>query len=158
MESNATKSQFDDKLDVVETQNNLEVVAKVKTVLTAKRVTVAKNMVAVCVKKSVADGTVAKEPDPDANAVVAGNIQNEFKRNVAEEELENPASSSQKTLKLRLIPQLEKLIYVSMVGHSLANTIVMDKDVFDKEHSCVLAKELVIITGAKLWCLCASAN
>ena len=103
--------------------NNLEVNAKVKTDLTAKRVTVAKNVVAVCVKKSVADGTVAKEPDPDANAVVAGNIQNEFKRNVAEEELENPAILSQKTMKWRSIPQLEKLIYVSKVRHSLANTM-----------------------------------
>ena len=71
MESNATKSQLDDKLDVVETQNNLKVDAKVKTDLTAKRVTVTKNVVAVCVKKSVADGTVAKEPDPNANAVAA---------------------------------------------------------------------------------------
>ena len=53
-------------------------------------------MVAVCVKKSVANVTVAKECDPDTNAVVAGNIQNEFERNSAEEELENPASSSQK--------------------------------------------------------------
>ena len=148
MESNATKSQLDDKLNVVETQNNLEVDAKVKTDLTAKRVTVAKNVVAVFVKKSVADGTAAKEPDPDTNSVVPGNIQNEFKWNVAEEELANPASSSQKTLKLGSIPQLEKLIYVSKVGNSLANTIVGDKHVFDKEHNCVMV--LVIITGTKL--------
>ena len=53
-------------------------------------------------------------------------------------------------MKLRSIPQLEKLIYVSKVGHSLANTIVVDKHVFDKEHNCVLAKVLVIITGTKL--------
>ena len=51
MESNATKSQLDDKLDVVETQNNIEVDAKVKTDLTDKRVSVAKNVVSVCVKK-----------------------------------------------------------------------------------------------------------
>ena len=51
IKSNATKSQLDDKLKVVETQNNLEVNAKVKTDLTAKRVAVAKNVVSVCVKK-----------------------------------------------------------------------------------------------------------
>ena len=48
------------------------------------------------------------------------------------------------------MPQLERLIYVSKIGHSLANTIVVDMHVLDKEHNCVLAKVLVIIIDTKL--------
>ena len=74
----------------------------------------------------------------------------EFKTNVkAEEELENTASCSQKTLMLKTIMKLEKLMHFRKVATNADNDIVMFKHGFDEEHNCVLAKVLVITTVIK---------
>ena len=51
------------------------------------------------------------------------------------DELETPAILSQKTLKLKMIAKLEKLIHVRKVATTIDNAIVMYKQGFSKEHS-----------------------
>ena len=85
-------------------------------------------MVAVCIEKSAVDGSVAQEPDPDANAVIAGNILNEFKTNVKgeKEEHKNPAISSLKALKFKSIGKPEKLFHVRKVSTITNHAIAID--------------------------------
>ena len=132
-------------------ENILEDVDNAKKDDNDQRVTVAKNVVAVDIEKSSVDGSVAQEPDPpDTNAVIAGKITPEFKTNgKAEEDLENIASSSLKTLMLRTIMKLEKLMHFRKVATNADNDIVMFKHGFDEEHNSVFAKVLVITTVIK---------
>ena len=51
------------------------------------------------------------------------------------DELATPAILSQKTLKLKIITKLEKLICVRKVATTIDNAIVMYKQGFSKEHS-----------------------
>ena len=78
----------------------------------ATRVAVVKNVVLVGVTKAVADETVLQEPEPDATAILARNIQTEFKTNVKAEGYEDPENTSLETLKLKLVAKPEKLIHV----------------------------------------------
>ena len=76
------------------------------------------------------------------------------------DELETPAILIQKTLKLKMIAKLEKLIHVRKVATTIDNAIVMDKHGFSKEHSFEMAEVLVVITATKLaspW-ICQSTN
>ena len=65
------------------------------------------------------------------------------------DELETPAILSQKTLKLKMIAKLEKLIHVRKVATTIDNAIVMDKYGLSKEHSFEMAEVLVVITATK---------
>ena len=150
IEANAVEPPLDNDLDesLDEGQEyNLEVDVKA-TKDNALRVAFAQKVVPVGIEKSAVDGSVAKEPDPDATAVNAGNLTPEVKTNVKaeNEEHENLASLSQRTLKLKTIALWEKLMYIRKVGHFQFDAIVVDKHEFDKEHNCVLAKVLVITT------------
>ena len=150
IEANAVEPPLDNDLDesLDEGQEyNLEVDVKA-TKDNALRVAFAQKVVPVGIEKSAVDGSVAKEPDPDATAVNAGNLTPEVKTNVKaeNEEHENLASLSQRTLELKTIALWEKLMYIRKVGHFQFDAIVVDKHEFDKEHNCVLAKVLVITT------------
>ena len=68
-------------------------------------------------------------PDADASTVIDGNIPAEFMTKVKAktDELETPAILSQKTLKLKMIAKLEKLIHVRKVATTIDKAIVMYK-------------------------------
>ena len=90
-------------------------------------------MVPVGVTKAVADETVLQEPEPDAIAIIAENIQTEFEYKVkAKEKLDVSASSSKKAVNLKTINMLEKPIYSRKVATISVNAITMDKYWFAK--------------------------
>ena len=126
METNSVEAPLDANLDIGKSlENILEDDDKATRDGNDTRVTDAKNVITVEVKKPVSDGTVLKEPEPDATIVVAGNIPIEFKTNVKAEE-EVGESASLKTLKLNTIAKLEKLIHVRKVGYNVDNAIMID--------------------------------
>ena len=151
VESNSYELILDDDLD--ENQDIPEDGIKAQKDNTDSRFTVAKNVISLGTKKPVVDESLVQEhgPDADSTNVIDGNIHTEFKTNVKveEDELDVPASSSKKAVKLKIIAKLEKLIFSRKVATSPVNAITMDKYWFDKEHNCMLAKVLVVITATK---------
>ena len=140
VDSSSNESLFDDDLDGSQ-ENELESYGKAKKDDNDTRVTDVKNAINVVVKKPVSDGTVPQEPEP--SAAIARNIPTES------EEYMNPDNTKLKTLKLKIIAKLEKLIYSRKVATIPVNAITMDKYWFDKEHNCVLAKVFVIVIATK---------
>ena len=155
MEANFEESLLDDNLNrsLDDNQDILENDTKAQKDNNDARFTVAKNVVFVGAKKPVVDEPVSQEhgPDADASTVIDGNIPAEFMTKVKAktDELETPAILSQKTLKLKMIAKLEKLIHVRKVATTIDNAIVMYKQGFSKEHSFEMAEVLVVITATK---------
>ena len=151
VESNSYELILDDDLD--ENQDIPEDGIKAQKDNTDLRFTVAKNVISLGTKKPVVDESLVQEhgPDADSTNVIDGNIHTEFKTNVKveEDELDVPASSSKKAVKLKIIAKLEKLIFSRKVASIPVNAITMDKYWFDKEHNSVLAKVLMVITATK---------
>ena len=109
VETNSVEAHLDDILIGTpdESQDIPEEDAKAK-VRNDASVAVARNVVPVGDTKAVSDETVLQEPEPDDTAAIAENILTESENKVkAEEELDVPASSSKKAVKLKTIPKLE---------------------------------------------------
>ena len=139
MEANFEESLLDDNLNrtLDDNQDILEDdTTKAQKDNNDARFTVAKNVVFVGAEKPVVDEPVSQEhgPDADASTVIDGNIPAEFMTTVKAktDELETPAILSQKTLKLKMIAKLEKLIHVRKVATTIDNAIGMDKHGFSK--------------------------
>ena len=147
MEASFEEYLHDDNLNrtLDDNQDILEDDTKAQKDNNDARFTVAKNVVFVGAKKPVVDESVSQEhePDADASTVIDGNSSR------THDELETPAILSQKTLKLKMIAKLEKLIHVRKVTTTIDNAIFMDKHGFSKEHSFEMAEVLVVFTATK---------
>ena len=120
-------------------ENYIEDDAKAK-IRNDTRFTVAKSVVPVGIKKSVAGEAVLKEPEPDATLAIVISEEEEYK---------NPENTKLDALKLKTIAKLEKLIHIKKVATIPVNAVVMNKYWFDKVHNCVVAEFLVIVTVFK---------